>query len=69
MHALTGCGGRIWELIEQESEVPVIIETICREYEVAPDQAERDITGFLQGLAENGMVEISPSVPQEGATV
>jgi len=69
MHALTGCGSRIWELIEQESEGPAIIATICREYEVEPDQAEKEIIGFIQGLAEHGMIEISSSVPKEGAAI
>jgi len=69
MHALTGCGSRIWGLIEDENDIAAVVETICKEYDVAPEQAEKDVTGFIRNLAELGVVEISPAVPVEGAAV
>jgi hypothetical protein len=60
INALTGCGGRIWELIEEETTIPEITRTICAEYEVEPQQAEEDITEFISKLADMKLVDIKP---------
>ena len=69
MHALTGCGSRIWELIEKESEIPVIVKTICKEYDVAPDQAEKEISAFIQDLTELGVIETTEAIIAKEAVV
>jgi hypothetical protein len=60
INALTGCGGRIWELIEEETTIPEITSTICNEYEVEPEQAEQDIIEFIHKLAKMKLVDVRP---------
>jgi hypothetical protein len=60
INALTGCGGRVWELIEKETTILEITRTICAEYEVETQQAEEDITEFISKLAKMKLVDIMP---------
>ena len=61
LNALTGCGSRIWELIEEETAVSEIVQRICAEYEVEPERASKDINEFVRKLAEIALVEIVPA--------
>ena len=65
VHALTGCGSRVWELIEGEMAISEIIQKICAEYEVEPQRAEKEITQFVYGLLDNKLVEIVPKAAEE----
>ncbi|OGO23193.1 MAG: hypothetical protein A2144_11215 [Chloroflexi bacterium RBG_16_50_9] len=67
LHALTGCGTRVWELIEKETAISEIVERICAEYEVEPQQANEDITEFVHKLAEMKLVDTVPAVCVEGS--
>ena len=49
-------GSRVWELLDGERTVGLVIETICEEYEVDREEAENDVLGFLEELEENGLV-------------
>lgn len=62
LHCLTGCGSRIWELIQQEATISEIIQNICDEYEVEPQRADEEITGFIQKLVDLKLVEVSVAV-------
>jgi hypothetical protein len=57
-YGLADVGARIWELLEAPIAVSKICETICREYDVAPDRCEADVIRFLDDLAENELVEV-----------
>jgi hypothetical protein len=50
LHALGGCGDRVWELIEKETTISEIVNVICDEYEVEPERARKDITQFVHKL-------------------
>ena len=65
IHALTGCGGRVWELILEEATIPEIIQTICEEYEVETEEATNDITEFIEKLTAMKLVETVSTVNQE----
>ncbi len=67
LHALSGCGSRVWELVEAETAVSEIVQTICGEYEVEPQKAREEITEFVHKLASLKLVEIVPAV-REGAS-
>lgn len=68
LHALTGCGSRIWDLIEEEIAVPEIVQRICNEYDVDQQRAEREITEYVHKLEGLKLVEIV-SVATKEATV
>ena len=65
IHALTGCGGRVWELILGETTIPEIVQAICSEYEVEPQRATQDVTKFINKLTAMKLVEIVPVASQE----
>ncbi len=61
LHALTGCGSRVWELIKEGMTIPEIVEKICDEYEVELERARDDVDEFINKLAELKLVEIVPA--------
>jgi hypothetical protein len=65
LHALGGCGGRIWELLESEISVSEIVDVICEEYEVEPDIAKKDIIGFVEELDKLRLAHIVSEVSEE----
>ncbi len=67
LHALKGCGIRVWELIEGETAISEIVGTICTEYEVEPQKAGEEITEFLHKLEAMKLVEIIPAVREEAS--
>lgn len=65
LHALTGCGGRVWELIEEGNTITDIVQRICDEYEVTPQIAKKDINEFVNKLVAMKLVEMVPVVSEE----
>lgn len=65
LHALTGCGSKVWELIETETTVGDIIQKICAEYEVEPQRAREEITEYIHKLAALNLVEIVSFTDEE----
>ena len=60
LHALAGCGSRIWELIDGGITVSEIIEQICAEYEVEPQRAREEIIEYINNLEQKRLVESIP---------
>lgn len=50
IYTLNEVGARIWELIDGKVKVKEIKDRIIEEYEVSPEEAERDIVEHLQRL-------------------
>jgi hypothetical protein len=65
LHALGGCGIRIWELIEKETSVSDRVDIICDEYEVEPETARQDIIEFVKELETLKLAEISTEMVGE----
>ena len=55
---LTGVAGRIWELIQQRSSVSEIVAALLSEYDVTPDDCERDVERLLSQLTSAGLITI-----------
>ncbi|MGH7148505.1 MAG: PqqD family protein [Nitrospiraceae bacterium] len=56
IYALNEVGSRIWELVDERTPVKKIVEAICSEYDVTPEQAARDISELLSSLEAAGLV-------------
>lgn len=56
--ALTEVGARIWELLETESSLDRICETLQREFDVAADVCRAEVQLFAERMAERGLVAI-----------
>jgi len=54
-------GTMIWECLDGEKNVSQIVEAICREYNVSPEEATQDVMDFLGALEAAGLVH-----PAEG---
>ena len=49
---------RIWDYLQSPVTVPEIKEKILSMYDVEPDRCKKDILGFLQDLADEGLIEV-----------
>lgn len=54
-HGLDEVGARVWHLIQQPRTVDEIRDAILDEYEVVPEQCERDVMTLLQQLVQAGL--------------
>jgi hypothetical protein len=52
IYTLNETGARIWELIDGKTNVGKIKEKLIEEFEVTPEEAEKDIIGHLRQLEE-----------------
>jgi hypothetical protein len=66
IHALTGCGSRVWELIEDETTILSVVERICAEYEVDVERASLEVAEFIEKLVSMSLVETVSVVRQSG---
>jgi hypothetical protein len=57
-YGLDAVGARVWELIQEPREVAEVRDVILDEYEVEPEQCERDLITLLQELADKGLIEV-----------
>jgi hypothetical protein len=58
-YGLDSVGARIWALIQEPKTVDQIKDVILSEYDVEPDQCERDVLALLQELAAEDLIEIT----------
>lgn len=56
---LDGVGERIWELLEHPVTGERIVEVVCAEYEVTPEQAGADVTELLDDLLAARLIQVA----------
>ena len=57
-YGLDRVGARIWELIQEPTSVAAVRDAIVSEYDVGPEQCQRDTLELLQHLAVEGLIEV-----------
>jgi hypothetical protein len=57
-YGLNTVGASIWNLIQQPKTIAEIRMALLEEYDVTPEECERDLQSLLQELAENKLIEI-----------
>lgn len=55
---LNDVGTLVWKMIEQPHSVRELREAILREYEVEPEQCERELLKLLGELRERGLIAV-----------
>jgi hypothetical protein len=55
---LNDVGTLVWRMIDQPRSVRELRDAILREYEVEPEQCERDLLDLLGELRECGLIEV-----------
>lgn len=54
---LGNMGGGIWALIEGQTKVETIIESLMEEYNVTREQCEKEVLSFLNQILGQGLIE------------
>lgn len=57
IYVLNEVGARIWELLDGRREIENISNIISSEYDIMPEEAERDIRGFIKDLESIGALK------------
>ena len=60
---LNEVGTTIWEFIQQPRTVDDVRRRVLEEYDVTPEQCERELTGFVESLAGAGLITVSDATP------
>lgn len=55
---LNAVGTRIWQLIEQHGRLKAVHDELCREYDAAPNELERDLLELVARLADARLGEM-----------
>ncbi len=56
IYTLNHPGTMIWELLGEGATLAQILSSVCREYDVPEETAERDIRDFLISMQAEGLV-------------
>lgn len=55
---LNTVGTRIWHLVERHGGLKAVHDELCREYDAAPDELERDLLELVARLVEARLFEL-----------
>lgn len=56
IYVLNEVGARVWELLDGKRGIEKITNIISSEYDIMPDETERDIMDFIEDLKSIGAV-------------
>ena len=64
-YGLDPVGARIWRLVQAPTAVSAVLDALRTEYDVDPEQCERDLVALLQDLVKTGLVDVrdGPAAP------
>lgn len=54
-------GARIWQLLQSQSHLGTVLDTMLDEFEVERDQLAEDLKKLVDGLLDAGLVSIGPA--------
>jgi hypothetical protein len=57
-YGLDPVGARVWDLVQQARSVGEIRDALLEEYEVQPEQCERDLLDLLRQMREQGLIQV-----------
>jgi hypothetical protein len=62
LNTLNSVGTLIWESADGKSPLSAIVARICEEFDVDPEQAERDAMAFIAKLRARGLLTVSETI-------
>ena len=65
IYSFNGTGSLIWKLLESPRTVAELVTAVEKEYDVEPQQAERDVASFVDEMKAVGLVEV-PAMAMAG---
>lgn len=57
-HGLSDVAARIWDHVQEPTEVAEVHESLVAEYAVDPEQCRRDLIAFLEALEAAQLVDV-----------
>ena len=57
IYTLNEMGTRIWELMNDQTDIDKMAEIISSEYEVSIEEAKKDVAEFLSSLESVGLIQ------------
>ena len=60
-YGLDEVGTRIWELLQEPTEVLDVIDTLTKEYDVTRDKCTSDTLHLLEDLQEHNLIDVQNS--------
>ena len=57
-YGLDAVGARVWNLLRSTRSVEEIRDLLLQEYDVLPEQCERDLFDLLEKLRSEGLIEV-----------
>ena len=64
LNTLNAVGTLIWESADGKTPTSAIVARICEEFDVDPEQAERDTMASIAKLRERGLLTVSETLQQ-----
>jgi hypothetical protein len=62
-HGLDAVGTRIWELLSEHDSLRAVRTAMLDEFDVEPEQLDRDLRDFLSELSGRGLLEADDEAP------
>ena len=56
---LNEVGARIWQLIQEPTNLKDVLDTLIEEYNVEPERCEQEVLALLQEMSDNGLIEVT----------
>ncbi|BCX87761.1 hypothetical protein MIN45_P0128 [Methylomarinovum tepidoasis] len=56
-YGLDDLGTRIWQMLKRGDSLGECLEWILENYEVSPEQAEKDLNALIRHMTEKGLIE------------
>jgi hypothetical protein len=57
-YGLNQIGAKVWNLILEPVSVSALRDKLVEEYEVSPEQCEKDLMSLLEQLAAEGLIDV-----------
>lgn len=57
-YGLNPLGKRIWQLIQEPTQVGAIRDRLLQEFDVDQERCASELKSFLQDMQENGLIEV-----------
>lgn len=64
---LNPVGSKIYSMLDGSHTEREIVDAVVNEFDIAPDEAERDLREFLKELEQHGMLAVEAAAPGEDA--
>ena len=63
-YGLDSVGARIWTLVQQPLAIPTIRDALLAEYDVEPEQCQRDLLALIAEMMAAGLIEVADAPPR-----